>query len=217
MCYPWIVSNFEIIPSDNADVRLNGGRRYEQVWIQKYLPKNAKVLHVNGQLQTIYNVQNVLTAPDSHVVLNANTDVIDQLTNMKTSNSFRVSIIHGALADQNEPVAVTARSYAITDYDGKTREEIEKYGNFTIAQLASLHGVKFNAFISEYQMELVSELETIIKQFVDGDMPIDVMLVRIRNTDKKQISDMLFKYHLEIQQSFIDSILIKAIQVKDRT
>lgn len=160
-----LVAQFATLASDERKVPTP--RRFEQAWIQSYLPNTASVLHIAGSLPTMINVQAKLvdnTQKEKHVLLNSNIDRIDELVFEKDKSNLQTKVIHGVVADTGRPVSFLSRGYATTDYYGEVREPIEKYQEYTVAQLENLHGLKFDGVISETQFQTAEEIHTFLKQ-----------------------------------------------------
>lgn len=139
MHWPWISAWFEFLPSDETS--FHAERRYEQVWIQKYLPSHATILQVEGTPATSINIQKKLVDRQKHIVLNTNENV---LQHVHASHK-----IHGAFATTGNPVTMTERGYAVTDYHGNIREETETWSHHTLQQLNTLYGLDINALVFE--------------------------------------------------------------------
>lgn len=163
----WItlVAQFATLASDEGKVPTQ--RRFEQLWIQSYLPNTASVLQIAGSLPTMINVQAKLVdsaQKEKHVLLNSNMDVIDELVFEKDKSNLQTKVIHGVVADTGRPVSFLSRGYATTDYYGEVREPIEKHQEYTVAQLENLHGLKFDGVILETQFQTAEEIHTFLKQ-----------------------------------------------------
>lgn len=206
MYWTTVIAQFATLASDERKVPTS--RRFEQVWVQSYLPNTSSVLQISGSLPTMINVQSKLvdnTQKEKHVLLNSNVDMVDELVFEKDKISLQTKIIHGVVADAGQPVSFLSRNYATTDYYGEVREQIEKYQEYTVAQLENLHGLKFDAVLSESWFETSEDIHSFLKQV---GTPLTFFMFRGRQLTRwdyslrtkrwETFSQMLAKHHLQI-------------------
>lgn len=197
-----IMAQFATLPSDKTSSR-STPRRFEQTWIQAYLPNTASVLQIEGTIPAMINVQAKLMTDaqkEKHILLNSHIDAMDELVFMKDKDNLKTKLIHGVTADAGQPVSFLSRSYATTDYYGKIREPLEKYQEYTIAQLENLHGLRFDAVICENAFETTDQVESFLKQLSVPAVFFMFHLPRSAIADREQFRQMLLRYKLEIRR-----------------
>lgn len=192
------MAQFATIPSDKTHTTTP--RRFEQTWIQTYLPNTASVLQIAGATSTMINVQAKLMTDaqkEKHILLNSDVDTMDELVFMKEKEDLKTKLIHGGVADAGKPVSFLSRSYATTDYQGKIREPLEKYQEYTIAQLENLHGLRFDAVICENAFDTADQVDSFLKQL---SVPVVFFMFHLPSgafADREQFRQMLLRYKLQ--------------------
>jgi hypothetical protein len=133
---------------------------------------------------------------EKHILLNSDVDAMDELVFMKEREDLKTKLIHGVVADAGKPVSFLSRGYATTDYQGKIREPLEKYQEYTIAQLENLHGLRFDAVICENAFDTTDQVESFLKQL----RPMVFFMFHLPRgaiADREQFRQMLLRYKLE--------------------
>lgn len=167
--YESITSWFVVVPSDEADDAPADAARVTQAWLQKYLSPKSAVLQVQGNVTTVYNVQKLLEDPSKHIVMHTSGFRIEQLRYMQKKHRMPFVPIQGELAQNKKPVSIMSRNYATEDYEGKPREVVEAWQQYTFSQLETLYGIKVDTLLLECDAacaaNILKEYGDVLKQF----------------------------------------------------
>jgi FkbM family methyltransferase len=195
--------------SVQSRLKTNKYEKEEITFLKKHISKDAKFLDLGGSLGVLSCViANMLDDHSSMTVVEANPNLIDDLTNNRDINDFNFNIVHAAVSSDNREVDFNFDGHNLAGSIARKKHlESDKWGGYNRKKMKTITPIDIENLVKTKFDHLSCDIEgeelRLLPEMVDYFKNYKLMVVEFHNHNydvkykhtRKQIENIYSKYY----------------------